>query len=198
MRKTFAKFLMISGGLCLLAALFFCIQIEIESSRKESCQEQIVQEFESVKKENAQSGGTDLEKWESCKTIDGSRYLGILSIPALNKSLPVLTVCTDETLNSGIGRYSGSVLAGSLVIGGHNSPAYLWGLSSLKQGDAVTFTDASGTVWSYAVAESEVLNPDQTDLLTGSSYDLSLFNCTWDNTQRFVVRCTLVSRSAAG
>ena len=124
------------------------------------------------------------------KTVDGFDYVGILEIPRLGKQLPVLSTCDESILDVAPGLYSGNPYFGNMVIGGHNSYPQFWGLNSLVPGDEVRFTDFNDIVWTYTVAGSEVLYPQEVDRLTNSDYELSLFNCTWDNSQRLVIRCS--------
>ena len=123
------------------------------------------------------------------KTVDGYDDVGILEIPKLGKQLPVLATCDESILDVAPGLYSGNPYFGNLVIGGHNSYPQFWGLNSLAAGDEVRFTDFNDIVWTYTVAGSEVLYPQEVEELIKSDYELSLFNCTWDNSQRLVVRC---------
>ena len=118
----------------------------------------------------------------------------MLEIPKLGKKLPILAVCEDSLLDIAPGLFSGNPYFGNMVIGGHNSQAHLAGLDQLAPGDDITFTDFNDIVWKYKVAGNEVLAPKQGNQLMNSKYELSIFNCTWDNSSRFVVRCSTAGK----
>ncbi len=53
------------------------------------------------------------------------------------------------------------------------------------------FVDLSGHTFTYAVAETEVLDATAIDQMVNGGWDLTLFTCTLSGQTRFTVRCTL-------
>lgn len=121
--------------------------------------------------------------------IDGDEYLGYLTVPDLGLSLPVMEDWSYPKLRRSPCRYSGSLTEGGLVIAAHNYKRHFYGISSLKAGDPVTFTDAAGNVCQYQVVRTELLDPEDVSEMKDPSWDLTLFTCTYGGKQRITVRC---------
>lgn len=115
----------------------------------------------------------------------------VLSIPQLGLELPILEECTEEGLKQAPCLYDGSdVCAPGLVIAGHSYDSHFGKLSHLKTGAQVTITDRTGNTFSYIVESQEFIPGDSPDKLNGEAYDLTLFTCTYDGSDRLLVRCT--------
>ena len=121
--------------------------------------------------------------------VDGYEYIGVLTIPRTGSELPVMSTCTDRTINVSPGRYYGTPEKGPFVIGGHNYISHLGRLDWLREGDEVLFTDVEGISYLYKVAGSEILNAGDGRKLVSDEWDLSLFTCTFSGAQRLTVRC---------
>lgn len=125
--------------------------------------------------------------------IEGKEYIGVLSIPTIDISLPVLSRLSKSGLKAAPCRYVGSAYLDSLVIAAHNYKAHFGKLKELRIGDRLSFTDADGNIFYYEVGETEILAPDATEEMTDSDWDLTLFTCTLACTlggkNRVTVRC---------
>lgn len=124
------------------------------------------------------------------KTVDGQDYIGILSIPALELELPVISQWSYPRLKTAPCRYSGSAYAGDLILAGHNYASHFGSLKLLQAGDRITFTDVDGNVFSYRVELVEILEPTAVEEMTGGGWSLTLFTCTVGGQSRVTVRCT--------
>ena len=124
--------------------------------------------------------------------LDGAYYMGVLTIPALEKMLPIQSDWSEEKLKSTPCRYSGSVEEGNLVIAGHNYKKHFTGLSQLAQGDSVVFTDLEGNQMFYEVREIYTVAATDIEGMIDSGYDLSLFTCNYGGKARVTVRCERV------
>ena len=89
--------------------------------------------------------------------IDGSRYIGRVTIPALGLELPVMSQWSYPNLKIAPCRYQGSAYTGDLIIAGHNYRTHFGPLKNLGVGDTVLFTDADGNQFRYTVAQVETL-----------------------------------------
>ena len=125
--------------------------------------------------------------------IDGRRYIGILSIPAVQMELPVMSEWSYPGLRIAPCRYSGSVYSGHMVIAAHNYSTHFGLLKKVSIGDEVRFTDAEGHVFSYQVAGMETLMPTAVEDMDVESWPLTLFTCTLGGKSRFTVRCNQVT-----
>lgn len=120
---------------------------------------------------------------------DGQAYIGVLSIPALDLELPVISEWSYPRLKIAPCRFEGSAYLDDMIIAGHNYRSHFGGLKNLRPGDEVTFTDAEGNVFRYTVAELETVGGNDLEGLESGEWDLALFTCTLARTTRVVVRC---------
>lgn len=100
-------------------------------------------------------------------TIDGHDYIGCLSIPGLDLSLPVMSQWSYPNLKLSPCRYSGSAYLDNLIIAGHNYQKQFGVLKSLQPGDKLVFTDMDRNTFTYAVSEILVLEPDRCRRIAG-------------------------------
>jgi sortase A len=125
--------------------------------------------------------------------VDGNDYIGILEIPDLGLTLPVMSEWSYPGLRIAPCRYVGTVYMKNMVIAAHNYDTHFGRLKELSQGAEVKFTDADGNEFYYEVVQSEILAPTAIEEMTDGGWDLSLFTCTYGGKTRFTVRCRMVS-----
>lgn len=123
--------------------------------------------------------------------LEGYDCVGLLELPTLERTLPVLAECTDSGLKHAPCRYSGSAYTGDLVIAGHNYTSHFARLGTLLPGDPVLFTDGDGNCFRYQVSDLETLTPTAVEDMTTGDWALTLFTCTYGNRSRLAVRCIL-------
>ena len=126
------------------------------------------------------------------KDIDGKKYIGVISIPSIDRELPVLSEWNYSNLKIGPCRYTGSAYLDDFVICAHNYKIQFGPLRRLNYGDTVTFTDMDGNVFNYKVAEIVTLQPTAIEEMINSDWDLTLFTCTMGGAARVTVRCEKV------
>lgn len=124
--------------------------------------------------------------------IDGQEYIGMLSIPAINIELPVMSEWSYPKLKIAPCRYSGSAYQGNLIIAAHNYSTHFGNLKNLSVGDEVIFADASGNLFYFQVAELEILQSTDIEGMQSGDWSLTLFTCTIDGQSRVTVRCDVV------
>ena len=122
-------------------------------------------------------------------SIDNYDYIGVLNIPSLGLSLPVMSDWSYPQLRVAPCRYYGSAYTGDMVIAAHNYNAHFGTLKILAPGAEVIFTDMDGNVFNYEVALVETLQPYDVDILLEDGWDLTLFTCTPGGQSRVTVRC---------
>ena len=127
--------------------------------------------------------------------VDGTAYIGVLTIPALDLALPVQSEWSYPALRRTPCRYSGSAYRDNLILLAHNYESHFGRLKSLSPGDAVLFTDADGNEFAYEVLELEMLRPTAVEDMTAGDWDLTLFTCTLGGQARVTVRCLRTDRS---
>ena len=124
--------------------------------------------------------------------LDGAYYMGVLTIPAMEKILPVQSDWSEAKLKTSPCRYSGSIQDGELVIAGHNYKKHFTGLASLPIGESIVFTDLEGNQIFYEVREVYTIAATDIEGMVNSGYDLSLFTCNYSGKARVTVRCDRV------
>lgn len=122
-------------------------------------------------------------------TLNGYRYIGVLEIPDLELSLPVMEEWDYDRLNISPCRFTGNLYDGDLVLCAHNYPQHFGNLKELDVGAAVHFTDAEGNVFRYEVKAIDSVGGDDLDGMLSGVWDLTLFTCTTSGQTRYVVRC---------
>ena len=127
-------------------------------------------------------------------TVDGYGYIGVVDIPSLGISLPVMAEWDYDRLKIAPCRYAGSCYTDDLVICGHNYRKHFSPLRSIDIGAEVIFTTMDGMVFHYVVSNRETVQPTDIELMidTGADWDLTLFTCNLGGQTRCAVRCLRV------
>ena len=120
---------------------------------------------------------------------EGQAYIGLLEIPALSRTLPVLADWSEAALETAPCRYQGSLYLGDLIIAGHNYRSHFGPLQRLESGDQVYFTDCGGERFSFVVDTLETVAGVDFEGMESGEWDLTLFTCTWGGQSRLAVRC---------
>lgn len=121
--------------------------------------------------------------------VDGMSCIGTLEIPSLDLNLCVTSTFSDDNMKQLPCRYYGSVYKKNMVIVAHNYWFHFGRLNTLKSGDEVIFTDASGNKFKYSVDAMDVVSPESVAEVTNGKWPLTLVTCTLDSQNRIVVRC---------
>ena len=121
--------------------------------------------------------------------VDGLAYIGLLEIPALERTLPVLSEWSEANAKTAPCRYQGSLYQGDLIIAGHNYRSHFGPLQRLAPGDFVYFTDGEGEKYTFVVDTLETVPGTDFEGMESGEWDLTLFTCTWGGQSRLAVRC---------
>lgn len=121
--------------------------------------------------------------------VNGMSCIGTLEIPSLDLNLCVTSTFSDENMKQLPCRYYGSIYKSNMVIIAHNYWFHFGRLNTLKSGDEVIFTDASGNQFKYSVDAMDVVSPESVSEVTNGKWPLTLVTCTLDSQNRIVVRC---------
>lgn len=122
------------------------------------------------------------------RNVNGYDIIGIISIPAIDIKLAIISEWSYPNLKVSACRYSGTP-SGQLVLLAHNYKQHFGRLGELQQGDPVDFTDPNGTVYSYVVTGTEIKGKHELEDILSGDWDLTLFTCTYGGANRVVVRC---------
>ena len=191
---SFGKVLMLLGVMLLMGAggLYGYNQwIDYQAGQKsDAAVNVLVEEIQNNNVEIVETGPS--EEMMKVAELDGAYYMGVLSIPAMDKILPGQSDWSEAKLKTSPCRYSGSLEEGELVIAGHNYKRHFTGLASLPIGEQVVFTDLEGNQIFYEVREVYTISATNIEGMVNSGYDLSLFTCNYSGKARVTVRCDRV------
>lgn len=200
-RRRYGGLLIAAGSVFLAAALFLAVYNFLDSRRAGSVSEQVLEELQDRAGNDALPGTsapetgalpdyvTNPDMAMPTVEIDGNSYIGVLEIPSLELSLPVMSEWSYPNLRISPCRYGGSAYAGNLVIAAHNYSRHFGRLSTLEPGGKVVFTDVDGNTFYYRVAETGVIEPTAIEDVLGGDWALTLFTCTYGGQARVAVRC---------
>lgn len=121
--------------------------------------------------------------------LNGYEYIGILDLPTLNLSLPILADWDENKLKIAPCRQEGSVEEDDLVIAGHNYRRHFQYLYKLQIGDNIRFTDMNGNTTTYTVQQMRTLDATDVETVLNSAYDLVLYTCTYSGKERTTIFC---------
>ncbi len=203
MRRRIGKICILTGAVLVAMALALLLYNIWEARQAEKASADVMEKITDYLQEEDQtepdnSHFDERYYWDEEKTmktvkIDGYDYIGYLSIPSLDLTLPVMAQWSYPGLKIAPGRYFGSVYDDNLVIAGHNYARHFSPIKWLEEGTKVTFTDMEEVEWNYEVMETETLAPAQVEEMTGKqtgdAWDLTLFTCNTGGQTRCAVRC---------
>lgn len=144
---------------------------------------------------NSDASAGDSPEMLKVVELNGAYYMGVLTIPKLERLLPIQSDWSMEKLEHTPCRYSGSLDEKNLVLAGHNYKRHFNGIAQLAQGDSVVFTDLDGEQTFYEVKEVYTTKATDIEGMINSKYDLTLFTCNYTGKARVTVRCNEVEQS---
>lgn len=124
--------------------------------------------------------------------IKGYDYIGTISIPVLEISLPVLDTWDYKRLKIAPCLYYGNSIE-NMIICAHSYKTHFKDIGKLKQGDYIIFTDIHENEYVYEVEEIEILSSTDVEKMINTNFNLTLYTCTNDAINRITVRCNLVN-----
>jgi sortase A len=136
-------------------------------------------------------------------TIDGYDYIGILEIPSLELTLPVMDRWDYTRLRISPCVYSGSYKTDDLVICAHDYAQHFSPVKWIDIGKDVYLITVDHKVYHYQVTNKETVKPESVDQMIENTnntkdgtvtneWDLTLFTCNPSGQTRCAVRCARV------
>lgn len=192
--------MMFIGFLLLAAALFLTAYNIYDAKRAEDAADAVISELRPQIEENADTlpGQEDTISAEAFLNpdrempaieINDYRYVGILEIPALGLSLPIMEEWDYSRLKISPCVYEGSVYQDNMIIAGHNYAKHFSPIKNLPVGTTILFTDVENHVFEYQIGWIDVLAGDAVEEMSSGDWDLTLFTCTYGGNARYAVRC---------
>jgi len=195
--KSLAKLFSVLGViLIVLSILVFSLLLwsdrragETTRAVLESLQEQIAENKESGDQHDPPLFRLNPQISMPTAEINGWRYCGIVRVPSIGLTLPVLDEWTGTEHRVSPCRYAGSVYGDNFVLIGQNYRSLFGALKNLNAEDLVEFEDLNGNVFRYSVFAIEPLLKNQLEEMTEGDWDLTLFTCIPGGRTRIAVRC---------
>ena len=190
MSRRFGIVCILLGVCCLLSAAGLVVYNKWDDKNAQKASQDMLQEIQQQIAEESDGENEEQHPQQMpVGEIKGYEYIGILTIPALEVELPVLTDWSYAKLKVAPCLYYGNCYEPDFVIAAHNYQSHFGRLSKLQAGDIVTFTDVSGNIYGYEVILIETLAENATKEMITSGFDLSLYTCTPGGGSRVTVRC---------
>lgn len=190
MSNRVSKLLMAFGMVLIVSAASLVAYNYQDARTAEATAQRVLQQVEAqIPKEPLETAAPG--KVVAVAVENGRSSLGVLEIPALDLTLPVLSDWSYSNLKLAPCRYWGSISESDLILAAHNYPGHFGELETLQIGDVVTFTDVDKVTYSYRVCSLETINGYDVNAMTSGGWDLTLFTCTTGGQQRVTVRCKL-------
>ena len=192
------------GVLAIVLALLLYLYNSRENEQAGKAAEEMLQEVQTIitemqttEKPEIPQGAPSAEAEEPAAEPEPSQeiqfgeyeYIGVLSLPSLELTLPVLAECSDALLKVAPCRDYGEIETDDLVIAAHNYRNHFGRLHELKYGAEIELTDMDGVEHQYTVAEIMIIQPTEVSLVWDSPYELVLYTCDYTNQNRVVVYC---------
>lgn len=171
-------------------------QINTNSNMSESDIGKDVTDSDDLESEPAQDSdlnpNVDNVPQKSISIVDLGKedYWGIVSIDSIGIQVPVLNICTEQTLKIAPGVHI-EYEDGSVVIAGHNYKYHFGKFSNVSLGDRVSATKIDGSLYNLKVAEKHFVSADDTSILEQDNWDLVMYTCDVTNQNRIVLCCVL-------
>lgn len=128
--------------------------------------------------------------------LKNKTVLGIIEIEKIDLIYAVVEGTKDENLGVAIGHMKNTAAfgqPGNCALAGHRggiSGPYFKKIDKLKKGDLIKLTDSNGTVYSYYVTESFVVDPSEVWVAENNTEEkmLTLITCENNSTKRLIIR----------
>lgn len=205
MRKRRGNILIVLGLLMIIGALGLAAYNTWDAKRAEKAAKQISDVLiEEIGNDGSESGLQvpmfDPATPMPTKMIDGYEYIGILEIPSLNLTLPVMMDWDYDRLQISACRFFGSYYADDLVVCAHNYAKFFSPIKWIDIGADVYLTTVEGMTIHYMVTNRETVDPIVQLMIENVNnsetstmdWDLTLFTCNTGGQTRCAVRCSRI------
>lgn len=186
---------MLLGALFVLASLVLTFYNYYEETKAEKLSGSVLEKLDMAEVTDPFEGLPDYivnpEMSLPTKEIDGKDYVGTLSVPTLNLTLPVMAEWSYANFKIAPCVYEGTPYKNNFIICAHNYRKHFGALKTLKQGDKITFKDMDSNVFTYEVLYTQILDNNAVEEMSSGEWDMTLFTCTYGGATRVTVRCSL-------
>lgn len=128
------------------------------------------------------------------KLSNNISIIGLIDIPQINISYPILSTTNEDLLKISVCRFSGPLpnRVGNLCIAGHNYHNSLMfsNLNKLSIGETIYISDLNNLKLEYTIYDKFIVNEKDLDCTTNSNIvELTLITChTTNNKERIIIK----------
>ncbi|WP_436373804.1 class D sortase [Cytobacillus sp. BC1816] len=134
------------------------------------------------------------EETEKKLTFEQNETIGLLSVPKINKDIPIIEGTDNDQLEAGVGHYTGTAFPGQkdqIVLSGHRDTVFRK-FDQLKAGDIFTVKLPYGD-FSYEIYDTKIVDAADLSIIKSTSPEEVLtvttcypFNFIGDAPERFI------------
>lgn len=132
--------------------------------------------------------------YSAIKLSDNISIIGLIEIPSINISYPILSESSEELLKISVCKFSGPLpnRIGNLCIAGHNYKNSLMfsKLNNLNINDSIFITDLNNVRLEYSIFEKYIVKENNLNCTnTTDNIELTLITCNnYNNKERIVIK----------
>lgn len=127
--------------------------------------------------------------------------IALLEIPKINLKVVVAEGTDDNIIRYAVGHFAETEMpgdSGNFALAGHrnfDTGEFFLKIDKLNEGDEIKVTTLDGIVYTYNVANSFVVQPQDTYILEESEEPIiTLVTCTFDGSERLIVQGELTQK----
>lgn len=207
----YKKFLCLLLLIIILCSVILITKINKTYAYDEKVYNEIYEEYDKIKNSTSDnistisSASVNTSKNKpiyTYKNSTGSTYrtTGIIDIPKINLSYPIINDYSEENLNIAPTKFVGPNIneVGNFVIVGHNNwnREFFSNLDKLEINDIINITDHNKNTLSYKVYEISKINQNDFSCLnqdTNGKVELTLITCIkYQKNKRLVLKCVAI------
>lgn len=198
---------------CLLLIIIICssiliYKINLRYNYSQDTYDQIYQEYNEITNIATDLQNNEIEisnSLNNTNVIDKNstptnNTVGIIDIPKIEISYPIINKCTEENLNIAPCKLLGPTIntEGNLVILGHNNwnKDFFSNLHKLEKDDIVILTDKTGNKVTYKLCDKYQIEEDDFSCVnqdTDGRIELTLITCVkYKKNKRLVIKCVAI------
>lgn len=191
-KKNYLLMFFISFSFCIILLFYLLFSnLKILHNNKET---------ESIKdKYNVTTLYSSNNNYESIKLSNQISIIGLIEIPSINISYPILSNSNEELLKISVCRFSGPLpnRVGNLSIVGHNYKNSLMfsNLKKLDKNDVIYITDLNNVKLEYIVYDKFIVKENNLTCINNTSNtEITLITCNdVDNSKRIIIKAKVKS-----
>ena len=173
MMKKLSKLLFVLGLLFIIASGVLAVKYYLNANNEENMI--LVKELYDMMPKGENGIILDIDDEMPIVEIHQENFVGVISIPKYNRTLPIGALWNNDILTKYPSVYLGTLYDGSLIISATDSKNQLDFMKTISEDDVVLISDMKGKKFSYIIDEIEITKDVSTEHLISDKHDLVIF-----------------------